>query len=99
MSDVNFRLATTKTEMQFDVHAAPDVKGKYKRFPIRPLRVAVHMADHEVFCVVVTGPSVRRDGTLGALHSVSFGTWDRRGGEVPGWIEGLVSSAGLEWRR
>jgi len=91
------QLKTTKTAMRYEVADAPDVAMKYRRFSIRPAEAVINVTDGTVSSVVVSGQSVRRDGTLGARHSEVFSSWSVVDGEIPEWIDKLVASTGIPW--
>jgi hypothetical protein len=93
-------LRYVKAEHHYSVVDAPDVKHPNRRLTIRPDRVVIRSYADSDAIAVVSGPSVRRDNTLGAQHSVVFSSLDLRfGREIPDWVDKIVSDTGLTWER
>ena len=85
-------------DAETDVVSLPDTQQPHgRRLTIRPNRVVVHSYDDGLNVIVVTGPCVRRDSTLGPEHSAIYSSHDIQDGRVPAWVDEMMTSAGLSW--
>ena len=93
-------LKRIETEHHYEVSDAPDTQQLYgHRLTIRPNRVVIRTYDGGFDAtVIISGLAVRRDGSLGATHTMVFSSLDPRAGrQIPAWVDEMVTSAGLSW--
>lgn len=99
------RLTLDKATREYVVTGAPPTaaRGAVIQFEIVPTRMEVFLTGQRITTVIVKGKTIRTESELakarkarkapvGATRTVAYGVLDHRAGEVPAWIETILTA-------